>query len=310
MKVLVTGGAGYIGSKLVPMLLGDGYDVTVVDSLKFGGQGLVPCIGINRFNFVNTDVRNEKIMRELIKGVDVVIHLAAIVGFPACRQNPAEARSTNIDATELLTSLMDSGNQLLIYGSTGSNYGALKEGVCTESTPLDPLTEYGITKTKAEQISMKYGNTIAYRFATAFGVSPRMRIDLLINDLTYLAVNQGYVVVYESHFMRTFIHVHDIARSFIHGIKNHNAMRNNVYNVGSNRMNYSKKQVCELICQKTGALAHYADVGEDADKRNYQVDYGKIESTGFETTINLENGINELINAYKLIRIKSPLRNV
>lgn len=202
-----------------------------------------------------------------------------------------------------------SKDQLIIYGSTGSNYGAVEE-ICTEETPLNPLSLYGQTKTLAEKMLLEDRTTIAWRFATAFGVSPRMRLDLLINDFTNKAVKEGYLVVYEKHFMRTFIHVHDMGRAFLFGIKNSDKMVNNVYNVGSKKMNYSKKDICEMIKKQTEAYVHYADVGEDADKRNYVVSYDKINKLGYDTTITVEDGISELVKALEAIEYRNPYSNV
>ena len=201
-------------------------------------------------------------------------------------------------------------NQYLLYGSTGSNYGEV-EGICTEETPLNPLSIYGKTKTEAEMIVMDRNNSTAFRFATAFGVSPRLRLDLLINDLTYKSLKEGYAVIYESHFMRTFIHVKDIANAFLFAIENKDKMKNNVYNVGSDNMNFSKKEVCEIIKNKVPeTYFNYADIGEDADKRNYQVSYEKIKKIGFKTQYTINEGIDELINAIPLIKLHNPYFNI
>lgn len=309
MKILVTGGAGYIGTTLVPLLLERGYQVTVLDSLLFGGDPLLPFFKFPNFDFVKGDIRDEKIAREQCKDKDVVIHLAAIVGFPACRNNPELAQTTNMDGTRNIADAL-SKDQLVLFGSTGSNYGALVDEICTEETPLNPLSLYGKTKTAAEQYLRENATCIAYRFATAFGVSPRLRLDLLINDFTYQAVKQKYLVVYESHFMRTFIHVHDIARSFLFAIDNADRMKGEVYNIGSEKMNYSKRDICSMIQKETGAYIHYADVGEDADKRNYVVSYKKINSLGYDTTITVEAGIKELVRALQVIQVHNPYTNI
>jgi len=308
MRVLITGGAGYIGTTLVPLLLKKGYEVTVVDNLLFGGDYILPFFRIPRFNFTRGDIRDHSLMEKLIACNDAVIHLAAIVGYPACRKEPELARSVNLEGTKFLSSLL-SKDQLVLYGSTGSNYGAVEE-ICTEETPLNPLSLYGETKSFAEQYLMENNNTIAYRFATAFGVSPRLRLDLLINDFTYKAVTQGYMVVYESHFMRTFIHVYDIAQAFLFGLENSSKMKGKVYNIGSDEMNYSKRQISEMIKTKTKAYFHFADIGEDADKRNYVVSYDKINTLGYNTTIAVEHGINELINSIEAVSFKTPYTNI
>jgi len=308
MKVLVTGGAGYVGTTLVPQLLDKRYEVTVFDNLLFGGDYILPFFRYKNFHFIEGDIRDEDVLWNAAKSADVIIHLAAIVGFPACRKEPALAKTVNVDGTRNLIKVT-SKNQLIIYASTGSNYGALEE-ICTEESPLNPLSLYGQTKTLAEKMLMEDRTTIGYRFATGFGVSPRMRLDLLINDFTYKAITQGYLVVYEAHFMRTFIHVHDMGRAFIFGIENQDKMKNNIYNVGSEKMNYSKKDICELIKEKTGFYVHYADIGEDTDKRNYVVSYKKLNSLGYDTTISVEEGIDELVRALKAIKFKTPYSNV
>ncbi len=309
-KIFITGGAGYIGTTLIPMLLEQGFLVTVYDSLIFtNGNKLLHFISHPNFNFIYGDIRDNALLKQSIKGYDVVIHLAAYVGYGICREKgETESYDVNSKATEEIVNMLDP-EQYLLFGSTGSNYGEVI-GICTEETPLNPLSIYGRTKTKAEEFVMQRNNSTAYRFATAFGISSRLRLDLLVNDLSHKAFTQGYAVIYESHFLRTFIHVKDIARSFLFAIENQNKMSGNVYNIGSNNMNYSKKEVCELIKLKIPtALFHYADIGEDIDKRNYQVSYEKINSLGFETRISLEQGIDELLKAFKLIKIKSEYHN-
>ena len=309
MRILVTGGAGYIGCILVPLLLKNGYQVRVLDNLMYNGIGLLPHFRNPRFDFVKGDVRDSQIVRDAMRGCDVVIHLAAIVGFPACRKQPDLAQTVNVDGTKVVAEAAGR-ERLILFASTGSNYGALEDEVCTEETPLNPLSLYGKTKTAAEQYLLENCNTIAYRFATAFGLSPRVRLDLLINDFVYAAVKVRHLVVYERHFMRSFIHVYDIARSYLFAIDNADRMQGQVYNVGSESMNYSKKQVCEMIRQKVDFYLHYADIGEDADKRNYVVSYKKISSLGYRTTITLEEGIDELVRAVQVLDVKSPYSNV
>jgi nucleoside-diphosphate-sugar epimerase len=310
-KIFITGGAGYIGTSLIPMLLDKDYAVTVYDSLMFNnGDKLLPFITNKNFKFVDGDVRDFDTLSKHIKGYDVVIHLAALVGFPICRERGEyESHEVNVIGTQNVINAIDD-HQYLLFGSTGSNYGEVID-ICTEETPLNPLSIYGKTKTAAEQLVLNRNNSTAFRFATAFGVSPRLRLDLLVNDLTYKSLKEGYAVIYESHFMRTFIHVKDIARVFLFAIENHEDMQNNVYNVGSNTMNFSKKQVCEVISGKiANSYFNYADVGEDADKRNYIVSYEKINKLGFDTTISLEEGIDELIKTIPLVKTSSPYFNI
>ena len=310
-KIFITGGAGYIGTSLIPLLLENGHEITVYDSLMFNnGDKLLPFITNEKFNFIEGDIRDFEKLSKYIKGHDVVIHLAALVGFPICREKgEQESYEVNVLGTKNVIDAM-TDDQYLLLGSTGSNYGEVLD-VCTEETPLNPLSIYGKTKTEAEQLVLERNNSTAFRFATAFGVSSRLRLDLLVNDLTYKSLKEGYAVIYESHFMRTFIHVKDMARVFLFAIENQEQMKNHVFNVGSNRMNYSKKEVCELIKNKvSNAYFNYADVGEDADKRNYIVSYEKINSLGFDTTISLEEGIDELLKTIPLIKTSSPYFNV
>ena len=291
-KILVTGGAGYIGTTLIPKLLEQGHEVTVYDCLLHGGNQIIPFFRKDNFKFVRGDIRDFKALSKAVMGQDLIIHLAAIVGFPACRMNPEVAEEVNVQGTQ---NLIDAclPEQPILFGSTGSNYGVVK-GVCTEETPLNPLSLYGETKTEAERLLVERGNVIAYRFATAFGISPRMRLDLLVNDFVNKCLRDGYLVVYEKHFMRTFIHVEDIAKSFIFGIENLDKMVDNVYNVGSDSMNYSKEEVCRMIAEKTDAFIHFEEIGQDADKRNYMVSYDKMTNLGFTTTITMDQGIDEI----------------
>jgi len=307
MKILITGGAGYVGTSLIPQLLNKNFKVHVYDSLLFGGDAIIPFFRHPNFTFTKGDVRDFDALQKVVKDADIVIHLAAIVGFPACRKDPDLAKTVNVDGTKNVINAT-TNDQLIIYGSTGSNYGDV-EDICTEDTPLNPLSIYGQTKTLAERMIMENRKAIAWRFATAFGVSPRLRFDLLVNDFTYKAVKEGYLVVYEKHFMRTFIHVSDMGRAFIFGIENQNKMTGNVYNVGSEKMNYSKEQICELISKQTKAYIHYADVGEDADKRNYVVSYNKINELGYDTTITVEEGIEEMVRVCQAIEFRNPYSN-
>lgn len=308
MKILITGGAGYVGTSLIPQLLKKNHKVHVYDNLLFGGDQILPFFRNLNFKFTRGDIRDLELLRIAVSDADVIIHLAAIVGYPACRKDPDLAKSVNVDGTQNLIDV-SSNNQLIMYGSTGSNYGAV-EDICTEDSPLNPLSLYGQTKTLAEKMLLENRNAIAWRFATAFGVSARLRLDLLINDFTYKAVTQGYLVIYEKHFMRTFIHVHDMGRTFIFGIENQEKMVKNVFNIGSEKMNYSKEQICELIRVRTNAYIHYADVGEDADKRNYVVSYKKINDLGYKTTITVEEGIDELARVCDAINFRNPYSNV
>ncbi len=309
MKILVTGGAGYIGSVLVPLLLEQGHHVRVLDNLMQGGSSLLPLFRNQQFDFINGDIREPRTVRDAMTGRDVVIHLAAIVGFPACRKFPELAQTVNVEGTRNIAK--EAGkDRLVLFGSTGSNYGALTDEVCTEETPLRPLSLYGKTKTAAELLLLENCKSIAYRFATAFGLSPRMRLDLLINDFVYTAMKLRYLVVYESHFMRTFIHVHDIARSFLFALENADKMSGQVFNVGTETMNFSKAQVCEMVRRKVDHYLHFADIGEDADKRNYVVSYKKLHGLGYRTSVAMEEGIDELVKGLQVLDFKTPYSNI
>jgi nucleoside-diphosphate-sugar epimerase len=308
MHVLVTGGAGYVGSLLVNRLMERGDKVTVLDSLLHKSPSLLQHFINPQFRFIEGDVRDPEKVREALEGVDAVVHLAAIVGAPGCEAEPQLAREVNHEAVELLISLAGQ-DQALVYASTGSNYGEV-EGICTEETPLNPLSIYGVTKTAGEMAMLDSGRAVCYRFATAFGLSPRMRLDLLVNDFTYQAVKNRQLVVYENWAHRTFIHVRDMAESFIFALDNFGRMKGDVFNVGADELNATKKDISEMINGKVGGFLWFADIGSDPDKRDYEVSYEKISSYGFNTTVGLEEGIDELIRGYQMIHISNPYSNM
>jgi len=308
-SVLVTGGAGYVGSTLVPMLFDEGYQVRVFDNLMHGGQGLLSCFSRRNFEFVRGDVRDEAAVAKALKNADVVIHLAAIVGYPTCKKDPNLAEDVNLHGT-ISVKKCRAPAQLIIFASTGSNYGAVPNQVCTEDTPLNPLTLYGLTKTEAESHLLEAGNVIVYRFTTAFGLSPRMRLDLLVNDFVFSALKRKQLIIYEKTYRRSFVHVRDIARALVFAIQNAERMVDNVYNVGSESMNASKEEVALRIRDKLDFLLHFADFGHDEDERNYEVSYAKIRSLGFETTISLDEGIHELIQGLEVLDVPRAYSNV
>jgi nucleoside-diphosphate-sugar epimerase len=309
MRILVTGGAGYVGSTLVPMLLDQGHRVRVFDNLRFGGHGLLPCCQSRSFELITGDLRDADGVRKALDGVDAIIHLAAIVGYPACKKEPQVAQATNVEGTRTLMGLRKP-DQKVLYASTGSIYGAVPDYVCHEDTPRAPITLYGATKAAAEQMVLDAGNGLAYRFATAFGVSNRMRLDLMPNDFTYQAVRNRNLIVYEGGFKRTFVHVRDMARSFLFALERWDAVKDDVYNVGHESMNFTKEDVARKILEHVDYYLHFAEVGHDADQRNYEVSYEKIRKKGFETTFDLDRGIAELVRAARLIEFQNPFANV
>jgi nucleoside-diphosphate-sugar epimerase len=307
-RVVVTGGAGFFGSVLVRQLLAAGHRVHVVDNLTYGPQPIMDLLINERFTCWKGDILDRPALKRELEGADTVVHLAAVVGYPLCKKLPDLARAVNVDGTANVLELAPAGASI-VYASTGSNYGEV-EGVCTEDTPLNPLSLYGETKTEAEQMCMQRGNAISFRFATAFGLSPRLRLDLMINDFTYQALVQKYLVVYEKHFRRTFIHVVDMARAIVHGLENWEAMRGAIYNCGDESMNYTKENIVQLLQEKLEFLVHFAEVGSDADKRDYEVSYARIRECGFEISIDIHRGIGELVAGLRLLETRRPFSNV
>jgi nucleoside-diphosphate-sugar epimerase len=308
MRVVLTGGAGYIGSTLVPMLLADGHRVHVVDSLLFGGQALLPHFINPDFSLAQVDVRDREALAPELKDADVVIHLAALVGYPLCKKLPLEARQVNLDGTRNVAELAPP-DALVVYSSTGSNYGEVS-GICTEDTPLNPLSLYGETKTGGEQICRERGNSVSLRFATAYGIAPRMRLDLMINDFTWQAIHRRYLVVYEKHFRRTFIHVRDIARAFCHVLSHKDRIIHDVYNVGHESLNYTKEDIVGLLEERVKFMVYFAEFGKDEDQRDYEVDYSRIRTSGFETSVSIEQGLSELVRGLPLLPLANPFSNV
>lgn len=307
-RILVTGGAGFVGSVLVPMLLAKNYKVRVLDNLMFGINGLFNCFNHENFEFVKGDIRNKNLVEKAMEDIEVVIHLAALVGYPICKKYEKDACVVNVEATAMLGRALPK-NKLMIYPSTDSCYGSFGE-LCVEETTLKPLTLYGETKAAAETLLRERENVIILRFATGFGVSPRMRLDLLINDFVYKAVKERNLIVYEKSYQRAFVYVTDMARAFIFALENADKMRDRVYNVGSEKLNLTKEQVANLIRKKVEYYLHYADFGKDADQRNYRVSCEKMRKLGFETEVSLEQGIDQLIELFKAFELPKIYSNV
>lgn len=304
-RILITGGAGYIGSVLVPELLARGHAVTVLDTFADGGTQLAAACGNEGFTPVRGDVRDEQLVTRLAAEADVVIPLAALVGAPLCDRDPVTATSVNLDAVKMLLSKLGA-NQRVIYPTTNSGYGVGEQGqFCTEDSPLRPISLYGRTKVEAEQAVLERGNSITFRLATVFGMSPRMRLDLLVNDFTYRAVTDRVVVVFEGHFKRNYIHIRDVAKAFMHGLDNFDAMQGRPYNVGLSDANLSKLELCEAIKARVPGFTYLeAPLGEDPDKRDYIVSNERIEGTGFRPDWPLDRGIDELVKGYTMLRAK------
>ena len=302
-RILVTGGAGYLGSTMVPDLLKAGHKVTVLDNFMFKQDSLNHVCHDPNFSVIKGDIRIESVIAPLIKKADVIIPLAALVGAPMCTLDPVGATTVNHDAITLMIKLL-SKDQIVLMPTTNSAYGTGDENnFCTEESPLRPISQYAIEKVRIEKELMQHENTVSFRLATVFGMSPRMRIDLLVNDFTYRAVNDRFVVLFESHFKRNYIHVRDVSRAFQHVLNNYDNMKGQIYNVGLTDANVSKWDLCEHIQKKVSNFVFIeAPVGKDPDQRNYIVSNAKIEAMGFKPAFSLDMGIAELIKGYTMIK--------
>ena len=302
-NILVTGGAGYLGSIMIPDLLFAGNYVTVIDNFMYKQTSLNHLCAHPHFDVVKGDVRVESDMLPLLKKADIIIPLAALVGAPLCKADPVGADTTNKVAIYNMMNHV-SKEQVIIMPTTNSAYGSGDENnFCTEESPLNPISKYAIDKVEVEKRLMEHPNAISYRLATVFGMSPRMRIDLLVNDFVYRAVYDRFVVLFESHFKRNYIHVRDVSRAFLHAIGKFDTMKQNIYNVGLSNANVSKKELCELIKKEIPDFTIVdAPVGVDPDQRNYIVSNEKLESTNFVPTYSLERGIKELIKGYRMVK--------
>jgi nucleoside-diphosphate-sugar epimerase len=303
-RVLVTGGAGYIGSTLVPMLLDRGYHVTVIDNFMFGQDSLSAVCHQRQFELVRGDVRNKDLMRPLFTKADIIIPLAALVGAPLCDRDPLAATTTNKDAIVWMVGELGKDQQVVIP-ITNSGYGVGEQRkFCTEDTPMRPVSLYGRDKVETENAVLgKHPNAISLRLATVFGMAPRMRLDLLVNDFTYRAYYDRFIVLFEAHFKRNYIHVRDVAHAFLHGLANFDSMKGQAYNVGLSDANLSKWELCERIRTQLPKFVFLeSQVGKDPDQRDYIVSNEKIERTGFKPCFSLDAGIAELVKGFAMIR--------
>jgi nucleoside-diphosphate-sugar epimerase len=302
-KILVTGGAGYLGSIMVPELLRQGHRVTVLDNFMYRQNSLAHVCSDPKFDVVDGDARLQDVVAPLLKDADIVIPLAAFVGAPLCKRDPIGATAINRDAILMLLKMIGRGQRILMP-TTNSAYGSGGKGnLCDETSPLKPISHYAREKVEIEKALLQHENAISFRLATVFGMSPRMRVDLLVNDFTYRAVTDRFVVLFEGHFKRNYIHVRDVTRVFLHCLEKFDAMRGQIYNVGLSNANLSKVELCAIIRKFVPAFtALEAPVGKDADQRNYVVSNAKIEATGFRPVHSVANGVRELIKGYRTLR--------
>ena len=305
-KVLITGGAGYIGSVLTPLLLKEKFHVTVIDNLLYDQSSLLDNFVNENFNFIRGDVTNFSLLKDLINQNDIIIPLAAIVGAPACDLHPGTAKLVNYDTSlEINTYLKD--EHLLIYPNTNSGYGISNtKKYCDELSPLNPISQYAKEKVEIEKLFLKRSNTITFRLATVFGMSLRMRTDLLVNDFVKKALLDSYITLFEHNFRRNFIHVRDVANAFLFAIKNNDKMKGNSFNIGLSEANLTKLELAKLIKKQLPKLEiNLSDYAVDKDKRDYFVSNEKIESLGWKADYSLEFGIKELIRGYTSMKFNN-----
>ena len=298
-KILITGGAGYIGSKLVNKLLDLNYKVTVIDILKFSGKSINHLFNNKNFKFIKGDVRNYKLISKLVKRNEFIIPLAALVGAPLCAKNKREAISTNLESIKLMMKIISKKNKI-IYLTTNSGYGIGKKNkYCDEKSPLNPISLYGRTKVDAEKIIMRFNNSIGFRLATVFGYSYRMRTDLLVNNFVFNSIKHKKLTIYEPHFRRNFIHINDVVDGIVYAIQNFNSLKSNVYNLGLSTANITKYMLAKKIKKQLKYLKIKTIKNrKDPDQRDYYVSNKKIERKGFKAKTSIENGIKELIDVF------------
>ncbi len=315
MKILITGSAGYIGSILVPELLNKGYEVVAIDNFMYNQTSLLDCCHRDKLKIIRGDCRDRDLITKYMKDVDFIFPLACYTGAPLCDKFPLEARSINLDAIEMMLNIrkeLDKENDInIIFPTTNSGYGVGKKDVyCTEESELNPISLYGKLKVEAEKLLLESGNCITLRLATVMGISPRMRLDLLVNDFTYRAVNDRFLVLFEPHFKRNYIHIRDVTKAFIHCLNNFDKMKDEPYNVGLSDANISKWELCQEIKRQLPDFYFVeAKIGEDPDKRNYIISNVKIEATGFKPGYSLQDSIRELIKGYQIIK-KNQFANI
>lgn len=309
-KVLVTGGAGYIGSVFVPQLLEKGYKVTVLDNFMYRQNSLLDVCYHPNLKINVGDVRDENLLHAEVNQHDIIVPLAAIVGAPACDKDKFLATAVNQTQIDNIAQWI-SKDQIVLYPVTNSGYGIGQDGIyCTEETPLNPISHYGITKVAGEKALLDMGNAITFRLATVFGTAPRMRMDLLVNDFVYRAFADRFIVLFESHFKRNYIHIRDIASVFFHAIENYKSMKGEAYNVGLSDANLSKMELCERIKKHLPDFHIFeSDIAQDPDKRDYIVSNEKIEATSWKPYYSLDDGITELIKTYTILNI-NPYSNL
>ncbi len=303
-KVFITGGAGYIGSVLCPKLLENGYEVTVLDNLLFDQSSLNSCAAYKKFQFINGDALDKDKVKKEVAKADIIISLVALVGAPLCKKSSKLARMINCEAVKMISDLA-SPSQIFIYPNTNSGYGiGKKDAMCDENSLLRPVSQYGSDKVEAEKYLLDKGNCVTFRLATVFGVSPRMRLDLLVNDFTYRAYRDKFIVLFEDHFRRNYIHVRDVVKGFIHGIENYEKMKGEAYNMGLSSGNLTKRQLAETIKKYVPDFyIHSASIGEDPDKRDYLVSNAKLEASGWSADVSIDDGIQELLRAFSMMKV-------